>query len=139
MRWWWWVPVSLGVITALILVAALSVQRSRATLIQLARLIPTCISLLHDIMRDKNVPRRAELAPAIALIYLANPIDLIPDFIPGLGYLDDALIVAWALRHLIAAAGHDRVTAHWHGDPATLERILRLARVPAIAPPPAGS
>jgi uncharacterized membrane protein YkvA (DUF1232 family) len=78
-------------------------------------------------MRDPAVPRRAKIAPALVIAYLAIPIDLIPDFIPGLGHLDDALIVAWAIRHLIAATG--RVNAHWKRHPATLEHILQLARV----------
>ena len=81
-------------------------------------------------MRDPAVPRRAKIVPALVVVYLAIPIDLIPDFIPGLGYLDDALIVAWAIRHLVASAGRERVTAHWQGEPDTLDRILRFARVP---------
>jgi uncharacterized membrane protein YkvA (DUF1232 family) len=80
-------------------------------------------------MRDPAVPRRAKIAPALVLVYLALPIDLIPDFIPALGHLDDALFVAWALRLLAATAGRDRLAAHWRGEPATLDRILRLARV----------
>ncbi len=139
MRWWTWlllISASLGIaLTA----AALSIRRSRQTLLQLARLIPTCLALFRDIMRDPDVPRRAKIAPAVAIAYLVIPIDLIPDFIPGIGYLDDALIVAWAMRHLIAAAGRDRVTQHWTGDPHTLERILQLARVPPTGPPPTGS
>lgn len=136
---WWWLLIGLAAISTLLLIAALSVKRSRDALIELVRLIPACIALLRAIMRDPTVPRRAKIAPALVLVYLAIPIDLIPDFIPGLGYLDDALLVAWAIRHLIAAAGRERVAAHWSGDPATLERILRLAGVREAAPPATGS
>jgi uncharacterized membrane protein YkvA (DUF1232 family) len=108
-------------------VVALSIRRSRAALVQLARLVPTGLALLRDILRDPEVRRRAKLAPALALAYLALPIDLIPDFLPGIGHLDDALVVAWALRHLIATTGRARVTHHWRGDPGTLDRILKLA------------
>ena len=139
MRWWWWTLLGVGVIAVLMLVAALSVRRSRAMLIELVRLVPACLVLLRDIMRDPAVPRRTKIAPALVLVYLAVPIDLIPDFIPGLGYLDDALLVAWAIRQLIADVGRERVTARWTGDPATLERILQLARVPAAGPPPTSS
>ncbi|MDP9418627.1 MAG: DUF1232 domain-containing protein [Actinomycetota bacterium] len=111
MHWWTWPLVAIGVIGALLLVAALSVRRSRSALIELVRLIPPCLVLLRDVMRDPAVPKRAKVAPALVLVYLAIPIDLIPDFIPGLGHLDDALFVAWAIRHLVAAAGRERVTA----------------------------
>ena len=130
MTWWTWLLIAIGTISMLLLVAVLSVRRSRAALIELVRLIPACLALLRDVMRDPTVPKRAKIAPALGLVYLAIPIDLIPDFIPGLGHLDDALLVAWAIRHLVAAAGRERVTAHWTGNPRTLDRILRLARVP---------
>ena len=136
---WWWALVGVGVIAVLMLIAALSVRGSRATLVELVRLVPSCLTLLRDIMRDPTVPRRAKIAPALVLVYLASPIDLIPDFVPVLGYLDDALVVAWAIRRLIGAAGRERVTARWTGDPATLERILRLARVPPNRPHAGGS
>ena len=136
MEWWTWVLVATGVFLACVTVAALSIRRSRGALIELVRLVPPCLALLRDIMRDAEVPRRAKIAPAIVLVYLAIPIDLIPDFIPGLGHLDDALIVAWAIRHLITAAGHERVAVHWKGQPETLERVLRLARVRETVPPP---
>jgi uncharacterized membrane protein YkvA (DUF1232 family) len=129
MPWPIWILIITGSLALLLAVVALSVRRSRVALIELARLVPLCLALLRDVMRDPAVPRRAKIAPALVIAYLAVPIDLIPDFIPGLGHLDDALIVAWAIRHLIAAAGRDRVNANWKGDPATLEHILRLARV----------
>lgn len=131
--------IAAGAVFVLLVVAALSVRRSRAALIELARLVPPCLALLRDVMRDPAVPRRAKIVPALVVVYLAFPIDLIPDFIPGLGHLDDALIVAWALRHLIASAGRERVTAHWSGTPSSLERILRLARVPDAGPPATSS
>ena len=139
MRWWTCILIAAGALTAFVAAAALSVRRSRAALVELVRLVPLCLALLRDVMRDPAVPRRAKIAPTVVLAYVAIPIDLVPDFIPGLGYLDDALIVAWAIRHLIVAAGRERVAAHWKGDTATLERILRLARVRETAEPPATS
>ena len=129
MRWWTSLGITIGALFVLATAVALSVRRSRAALLELARLIPPCLALLRDVMRDPAVPRRAKIAPALVLVYLAIPIDLIPDFIPVLGHLDDALIVAWALRHLVASAGRERLATHWKGEPATLDRILRLARV----------
>lgn len=130
MQWWTWVLLAVGVVSLVALLIALSISRSRTALIELVKLVPPCLALLRDILRDPDVPRRAKIAPALTIVYVAIPIDLIPDFIPGIGYLDDALIVAWAIRHLIASAGRERVEHHWHGDPATLQRILHLARVP---------
>lgn len=130
MRWWTWVLIAIGAIGVVATAAALSVRRSRDALVELARLIRPCLALLRDVMRDPTVPKRAKGAPAVVLVYAAIPIDLIPDFVPGLGYLDDALIVAWAIRHLVAAAGRETVAAHWKGDPNALLRLLRLARVP---------
>lgn len=130
MRWWTWLLLIGGVLAVALIAAAFSVRRSREALLQLARFIPACLALFRDILRDPLVPRRAKLVPVLVIVYLALPIDLIPDFIPGLGHIDDALIVAWALRHLIASAGRERVSAHWKGHPDTLERLLRLAGVP---------
>lgn len=129
MHGWTWLLLIGGVLAIALTIAAFSVRRSREALLQLARLVPTCLALFRDIMRDPDVPRRAKIPPALVIVYLAIPIDLIPDFLPGIGHLDDALIVAWALRHLVAAAGRDRVASHWKGEPETLERTLRLARV----------
>ena len=129
MRWWTFALLALGLAVLVALVAALSVRRSRAALIELVRVVPLCLRLLRDVMRDPGVPRRAKIVPALVLVYLAVPIDLVPDFIPGLGHLDDALVVAWALRHLMVSVGRERLGANWNGDDETLERILRLARI----------
>lgn len=125
----WLLTVS-GAVAAAVLVVALGIRRSRAALVELVKLVPACLALMRDILRDPEIPRRAKLAPALTFAYLALPLDLIPDFIPGVGQLEDALVVAWAMRRLIRRAGRERVEGLWRGDPATLQRILRLARVP---------
>lgn len=130
MSWWSWVLIALAAMCAVALITALSIRRSRAALTELARLIPACLALMRDVMRDPGVPKRAKIAPAVALAYIAMPFDVIPDVIPGLGQLDDALVIAWALRNLVASAGRERVVSHWRGDPRAIERLLRLARVP---------
>jgi uncharacterized membrane protein YkvA (DUF1232 family) len=61
------------------------------------------------------------------LAYLAMPIDLIPDFIPVLGYADDAIIAAIALRSVLRRAGRDKVSEHWPGTADGLEALLRAA------------
>lgn len=129
MTWWAWILVVFAAITVLGIVLALSVRRSRDALVQLAKLVPVCLALLRDLLKDPETPRQAKIVAGLTLAYLALPIDLIPDFLPGIGHLDDALIVAWALRHIVASAGRERVAEHWQGDPATLDRMLSLARI----------
>ena len=129
MHWWTWLLIVLGVLLAGSVGLILDAQRHRAALIELVRLVRPCIALFRDIMRDPTLPRRTRVIPALVVAYLALPIDLVPDFLPVIGHLDDALIVAFALRHLVAATGRDRVAQHWTGEPKGLERVLKLARV----------
>jgi uncharacterized membrane protein YkvA (DUF1232 family) len=80
------------------------------------------------------MPRRLRLNLLILLAYLASPIDLVPDFIPLLGYADDAIVVALALRAVVRAAGPTALSAHWPGSPEGLVLVQRLA---GIEPRPA--
>jgi uncharacterized membrane protein YkvA (DUF1232 family) len=74
------------------------------------------------------VPRRAKVALALLIPYLASPIDLIPDFLPGIGQLDDALLVAVALRYVVRRAGRDVVEDLWPGGPEGLRVVLAATR-----------
>ena len=67
----------------------------------------------------------------LLLAYLALPIDLVPDFIPMLGYADDAIVVAIVLRSVVRRAGADALTRHWPGTRDGLTALRRLARLPA--------
>jgi len=93
----------------------------------LAGFVPDCVILFRRLLGDPRVPRstRVLLAPAVA--YLAFPFDLIPDFVPVIGYLDDALVLAWALRRIVRAAGPVVVREHWPGPARSLATVLRLA------------
>jgi len=94
---------------------------------ELATLIPNLVLLFKDLVKDERVPRSSKRLLGGAVLWLVSPIDLLPEFLPVLGPLDDAVVAALVLRHLVKRAGSDVVREHWRGEPATLERILRAA------------
>jgi uncharacterized membrane protein YkvA (DUF1232 family) len=94
------------------------------------RLLPDLLRLLKRLSTDPTLPRGVRLRLALLLAYLALPIDLIPDFIPVLGYADDAVIVALVLRSVVRRAGTAALTRHWPGTPEGLAAVCRLCRLP---------
>ena len=83
--------------------------------------------LFKRLLRDPRVPRRAKLALALVIPYLAMPFDLIPDFIPVVGQLDDALLVALAIAYVARTAGRDVIAELWPGSEAGLRAVLSLS------------
>ncbi|HEY8627355.1 MAG TPA: DUF1232 domain-containing protein, partial [Gaiellaceae bacterium] len=92
----------------------------------LAGFVPDCVVLFTRLMRDKRLPRRHKLLVAALIPYLAMPFDLIPDFIPVAGQLDDAILVAFVLRRVVRN-DPNLVRQLWPGPPSSLAVILRLA------------
>ena len=101
-------------------------DRSRAR--EIASFLPNVARLFAGLLRDPRVPRRAKIVLGLGAGYLAMPIDLIPDFIPVAGQIDDAIVAAVALRYVLRATPEAVLAEHWDGAPATLERLLRLIR-----------
>ena len=95
--------------------------------LELVRLVPDVLRLVRDLLRDPAVPRGVRAALVLLLAWLVSPIDLVPEFIPVLGPLDDVIVVGLVLRHLVRRAGPDVVQDHWRGDPRVLRTALRLA------------
>jgi uncharacterized membrane protein YkvA (DUF1232 family) len=93
---------------------------------ELALVLPNLIRLFGGLLRDGRVPLRAKIVLAVASVWLASPIDLIPEFIPIVGSFDDAIVAALALRFVLRTTDGAMLREHWRGDPATLERLLRL-------------
>lgn len=91
------------------------------------RLLPDLMRLLKRLAADPGLPRGVRIRLWALLAYLVMPIDLIPDFVPVIGYADDAIIVAVALRSVIRRSGAEAIRRHWPGTPDGLAAILRLA------------
>lgn len=138
MTYYWW-SVPLGVIAGLVvlwlgLITAVCICKSDEIGVrETARLLPDLLRLLKRITVDPTAARGVRIRVALLLGYLAIPIDLIPDFIPVIGYADDAVIVALALRSVARTAGTDKLAEHWHGTPQGLEALLRLCRLPTAS------
>jgi uncharacterized membrane protein YkvA (DUF1232 family) len=131
---WWQIVLSVlaGVLLVwLVLVLVLGLEQrkhpGRTSFLDLLRLAPDVVRLLRRLATDKAVPVGSRIWLGILLVYLISPIDLIPDFIPVLGYADDALVVAIALRFATRYAGSVAIERHWPGTPAGLAAVLRLA------------
>jgi uncharacterized membrane protein YkvA (DUF1232 family) len=92
--------------------------------------VPDCLVLARGLLGDREVPRRCKLALAGLVVYLASPMDLVPDFLPVIGVLDDAILVALTLRWIVRVAGADRIGRHWRGSARGLELVLRVAYRP---------
>jgi uncharacterized membrane protein YkvA (DUF1232 family) len=90
----------------------------------LAAFIPDCVTTVRRLRRDPRVPRRARIAIVVAGIWVASPIDLIPEFIPIIGPLDDIVVVALALRYAGRQVPREVLMAAWPGEPRLLERLL---------------
>jgi uncharacterized membrane protein YkvA (DUF1232 family) len=94
------------------------------------RLLPDIVRLVRRLVADRSIPRRTRWLVWILLGYLVSPIDIIPDFIPVVGYADDAIITSVVLRHVIRTAGVPKVSEHWPGSPEGLVALQRLLRLP---------
>jgi uncharacterized membrane protein YkvA (DUF1232 family) len=122
-----WANVLLVLIAVWIVVVVVLVVVGRILIArELALLLPNLIRLFGGLLRDPRVPLRAKVVLAVASLWLASPIDLIPEFLPLVGSLDDAVVAAIALRFVLGTTDGAVLREHWHGDPATLERLLRL-------------
>ena len=95
------------------------------------RLLPDTIRMVRGLATDRAIPLRTRIPVLFLVVYLASPIDLVPDFIPVVGYADDAIITSLVLRRLIRSAGTERIRAHWPGTADGFDRLCRLLRIPS--------
>ena len=90
-------------------------------------MVPELGTLFLRLARDRRVPPLRRLSLIVLGAYLVSPIDLIPDFIPVIGQLDDAAIAAVVLRGVVRSAGPKVVAEHWPGSVRSLNVVLRIA------------
>src|SRR2546427_11322868 len=114
-----------------LVVAALFVLGRRAAAKEFAAFLPNLAMLFRGLIKDPRVPRASKALLVFGAAWIASPIDLIPEFIPVLGPLDDAVVAALILRRVLKAAGASVVAEHWRGGHATAPRRLSVS-----APPP---
>ena len=94
------------------------------------RLLPDVLRLVRRLAADRSLPTAVRVRLWLLLAYLVSPIDLVPDFVPVLGYADDVVVVAWALRSVVRRAGREALNRHWPGEPAGLAAVGKLAGLP---------
>jgi len=125
----WLLIAGLALVVLWLLAVLVLLWAGRKTLArELITLLPNLVRLFRGLLGDERVPRSSKVLLLLGAIWLASPIDLIPEFLPGIGALDDAVVAGLVLRHLVKRAGPDVVRDHWRGDPRTLSVLLRAAR-----------
>lgn len=116
------------VVTWLLLLVTLVVNKPSSTTAKDALLLaPDCLRLLRGLATDRSVSLGTRLTMWLLIGYLACPIDLVPDFLPVIGYADDIIIVAIALRSVVRRTGIETLERHWPGTPEGFDTLLRIA------------
>jgi len=124
-RWWQWLLVGAAVLVTSWAVLVLLARRLPPGLARdLASVLPACVTTVRRLWRDPRVPRRARVVVAFAGLWVISPIDLIPEFLPVIGPLDDIVVIALALRYAGRQVPRDVILEAWPGDPALIDRLL---------------
>jgi uncharacterized membrane protein YkvA (DUF1232 family) len=130
MNTWLWALIGvLAVYAALVLALVAAGRRTDARAV--AGFVPDCAILFKRLAADARVPRRQKVAVVLVAAYLVMPLDLVPDFLPVAGQLDDAILVSLVLRWIARAGGVPLVREHWPGPASSLRVVLRLAGLAA--------
>lgn len=123
--WWaWFVTGVAAIAVSWAVLVVLAARLPEGTLKDLAAFLPACATTVRRLRADPRVPRRARIAVGIALIWVLSPIDLIPEFLPVIGPLDDVVVVALALRYAARQVPRSVLLEAWPANPAVIERLL---------------
>src|SRR6478735_2607544 len=128
----WLVAGALLVVASWALLVVLARRLPPGVLKDLATVLPACVTTARRLRRDERVPRRAKLAVAFAVLWVLSPIDLIPEFLPVIGPLDDVVVVALALRYAARRVPRQVLFDAWPAEPRLLERLLGPDRTPPV-------
>lgn len=120
------IAVACALVLWLIAIAVLVALGRRSRAGELATLLPNLVGLFRGLLADPRVPRSSKRWLWFALAWCISPIDLIPEFVPVAGPLDDAIVAALVLRHVLRRTDRTILADHWHGEPATLDAIIHL-------------
>ena len=107
-------------------VALLIAKPADGVLRESLRLLPDVVRLLAKVATDRATPRGAKIRLGLLAAYLASPIDIIPDFVPVIGYADDAIVTAWVLRSVARRVGLEQLRGHWAGTPDGFDTLCRV-------------
>ena len=135
-----WLDVIISVTAALLLswlalIIALAIFRPKGSLLKEAlRLLPDLLRLLKRLTTDRTLPTGVRVRVALLFIYLAIPFDIIPDFVPVLGYADDAIIVVLVLRSVCRRVSEEELRAAWPGTDDGFAALERLVKPTAVQP-----
>ena len=118
--------IALGVAVAVwaVAIGLLFVFGRRSAARELATLIPNLVGLFRGLLGDRRVPGSSKALLWGAVLWIVSPIDLVPEFLPVIGPLDDAVVAALVLRFVLKRTDREVLLEHWRGDPATLERLI---------------
>src|SRR3954447_13712101 len=123
--WARWVLLVLAVWTSTwVLLVVLARRLPPGALKDLAGFIPSCVTMIRRLRKHPAVPRRAKIALALAGLYVLSPIDLIPEFLPVIGPLDDIVVFALILRYAARQVPRDVILDAWPGDAKLISRLL---------------
>ncbi|WP_245773996.1 YkvA family protein [Pseudonocardia ammonioxydans] len=128
-QWLWWLLVALAAWGVLCATMFLFARRlSPGLLREIAEFLPACVSTARRLRRSPAVPRHAKIALLVAVLWVISPIDLIPEFLPMIGPLDDVIAVVLLLRYAARAIPRADLLAAWPAEPRLLELLLGPAR-----------
>ena len=132
------VGIAVGVLSGLVLawlifgaLIWLASRRGRLGVAVAARVLADTVRLLGSLVKDPRTPRAVRWRLVLAAVYCGQPFNLIPDFIPVVGYVDNIVVAAWAMRSVVRLAGSGAVAEHWRGSPEDFGLLCRVLRVPA--------